>query len=546
MSTEAGAASPRRRQLAIAAVALAAILLSPTLAYRATTDQGVFLYMGSQLLHGGWPYLATWEADYPGMVFLQALELLLLGKSIVCFRLFDWLLQIGSASFLFLLTRRMANTAGALLAACLFALLYQHQGPWNTAQRESFGLFFALAGLTLVVFRGAAAPRVTAFLAGLTIGYCFLIKPTLLSFAALYAPLIFSARRVGLRRSLGIAAAAMSGVALPVAITLALYAHLGGLRELWEACIQFPLYYAQVLDSGNGFWAEAARKAAGLSGSSLFMLGLAALLPLARRRRLEMSMLACGYLGTLFAVWVQGTFAGYHYQPAMGLGCILLGTAFARGMGLCRRFASARLPGMPFPRESLVALLVVLLAIPLYVRPGDVRNLVKGRFLEPPGPHAYQNLPFFDFYDSWRAAAYMRQRTRPGERIQIWGYESLTYFLADRRAASRFQITTPLVLEAPGKGRAPVQDRWRAEFVADMKHTQPPYVAVVRDGGWWWAPGQRSSELLVADFPAWQQILTNHYQLEAKIGRFLIFHRHGSADEGEGHREGGHELGQAR
>jgi len=546
MSTETPVEPRGRRRLAVVAVAGAALLLSPILAFRATTDQGVFLYMGSRLLHGGWPYLATWAVDYPGLVFLQAFELLLLGKSIVAFRLFDWLLQVGSASFIFLLTRRVAGAAGALLAACVFALLYQHQGPWNTAQRESFGLFFALAGLTLVVFRGAQAPRSSAFLAGLTIGFCFLIKPTLLSFAALYAPLVLRVRRAGPRRALGIAAAAALGVALPTALTLALYARLGGLAELWEACIHFPVLYAELSNSGGSFWAEALHKTSRLSASSLFILGLAALLPLARRRRLELGMLACGYLGTLFAVWVQGTFAGYHYQPALGLGCILLGTAFSRSVELARRLAKAHIPGLPFPPARLLALLAVLLAIPFYVRPGDVRDLVSGRFLKPPGPQAYHNLPVFNFYDSWNAAAYMREHTRPSDRIQVWGYESLTYFLADRRAASRFQTTTPLVLELPGKGRDPLQDRWRAEFVADIQRTQPPYVAVVRDGGWWWAPGHRSSDLLIADFPEWRQILEERYRLEAEIGRFLVYRRRGPTDEEAGHRQGGRDLDPAR
>ena len=68
---------------------ICAAILAPTLAYRIGVDQGVFFYMGDVLLKGGWPYVATWENDYPGLIFIQALQMLVMGKSVAAFRLFD-------------------------------------------------------------------------------------------------------------------------------------------------------------------------------------------------------------------------------------------------------------------------------------------------------------------------------------------------------------------------------------------------------------------------------------------------------------------------
>jgi hypothetical protein len=82
--TAAGAERPRTAWVLIAC----ALVLAPTLAFRMGVDQGVFAYMGGALLEGKWPYLQTWESDFPGLVFLQAGEILAFGRSGVAFRIF--------------------------------------------------------------------------------------------------------------------------------------------------------------------------------------------------------------------------------------------------------------------------------------------------------------------------------------------------------------------------------------------------------------------------------------------------------------------------
>ena len=99
----------RSAKTTLLTLALCALILVPTLAYRMTVDQGIFAYMGSQVLEGRWPYLNTWESDYPGLMFLQAFEILLFGKSIVMFRLFDCLVQLGSAYFIYRITCRVGS-----------------------------------------------------------------------------------------------------------------------------------------------------------------------------------------------------------------------------------------------------------------------------------------------------------------------------------------------------------------------------------------------------------------------------------------------------
>ena len=118
---------------------------------------------------------------------------------------------------------------------------------------------------------------------------------------------------------------------------------------------------------------------------------------------------------------------------------------------------------------------------------------------------------------------YLQFNTAANDKVQVWGYEPLVYYLADRRPASRFYATYPLVIRTPGAELTPLQLRWREEFMRDLEHVYPAYIAVVRDDDWWWSPARMTSEQLLNDFPEWKMFIENHYVPEYEIGRFLIF-----------------------
>jgi hypothetical protein len=68
-----------------------------------------------------------------------------------------------------------------------------------------------------------------------------------------------------------------------------------------------------------------------------------------------------------------------------------------------------------------------------------------------------------------------------------------------------------------------MQARWRAEFLRDLEARPPRYVVVTRNDHWWWAPGERSSEQLLDDFPEWKAWIRARTRLEREIGRFLVY-----------------------
>jgi hypothetical protein len=502
-------------------LSLCVVTLSPTLTYRMGVDQGVFAYIGAAILDGRWPYLQTWESDFPGMMWLQALEILLLGKSIVMFRFFDLIFQLGIAYLIYRVAVRVGTgRVAGLVASVLYCLTYQGYGAWNTAQREGFGLFFVLAGFWLYFTAYRRPAWRTAVGIGFGVGVAVIIKPTLLPLAAFYLPL---GLRLADRRNWPVAAAAAVGAALPVACIVLGYWAVGGLTQLYEACFAYQAVYTARLRGHDPLLVYWAYKLGGIGRSAWILAVLCVPFLMVTGQRRERAMLVLAYLGSLYAVFVQGTFAGYHYLPGLGVGSIIVGSLFSQATG----FVLSRIgPEWKERQESIqlaFACVLLLAAAPLYVRWPTVERLVTLRFLGPPEPNEFRNATVFDFTEDFDVAAYLGARTRRQDAIQIWGYESLVYYLADRYAASRFQMTHPLVMRAPGSALTPMQLRWRTEFLEDIAQNPPTFVAVVRQDNWWWAPEQQTSEQLLEDFPEWKDVIERDYRFETAIGRFLIY-----------------------
>ena len=328
-------------------MSVCALLLSPTLAFRMGADQGVFAYMGAELLEGRWPYISTWESDFPGLIFLQALEIALFGKSIVMFRLFDFIFQLGNCYLIYRIACRVSSRAAGYLAAATFCLIYQGYGPWNTAQREGVGIFFILLGFWLYLTADRRPAVLTAISIGLGLGIAVTIKPTLLALATFYAPLLLDVNRKSWKRVLP----ALAGLVAPIVIILALYWVKGGLVQLYEACIAYQSIYSMRLRGDAPLFTYWLSKLQRLGGHSV---GIAIVfIPFlfwgpARRERL---MLFLGYIGSVLAVFVQGTFAGYHYLPGLAVGSILIGSMFSQATGVVLRKSSLRIGRTAIPSQ---------------------------------------------------------------------------------------------------------------------------------------------------------------------------------------------------
>jgi hypothetical protein len=505
---------------------ICALILAPTLAYPFGLDQGTFAYMAAGLLEGRLPYIGTWDHQMPGGVVLHAIEIALLGKSIVMFRAADLVYQLLNIALIYGIARRIADRAAALLAAGTFALIYQGYGPWNTGQREGFALLFVLLAFYLYLTRDRRADARTALGIGLCFGIAATIKLVFLAFPAMYAPLLIGTRDEGGTSNKGegtwsaggtdvrLVAIAGAGAVAPLAVVVLFYWWQGAFRAFYEAAVAYQTQvYVHRLRGTDPvlfyWWSKFTRL-----GVRTIVLPLAYLPLLALPdRRLERTMVWLGFLVSAAVVFVQGTFAGYHFLPGLGFGAILIGDLVSQVI--------ARL--LPRVRPAVLVLAVLIVAAPVYIKAQAVRDLVSLRFLAPPEPGALRIASVFDFTEAHDVAAYLESHTAPGDPIQVWGHESLVYYLANRHAASRFQTSNGLVMRVPGQPITPMQKAWRREFMASLERQPPRYIVITRGDHWWWAPDERTSEELVSDFPEFEAFVKQRYTLETEIGRYAVY-----------------------
>jgi hypothetical protein len=117
-------------------------------------------------------------------------------------------------------------------------------------------------------------------------------------------------------------------------------------------------------------------------------------------------------------------------------------------------------------------------------------------------------------------AEFVRQRTRPGERIYIFGFASGTYVLADRESASRFFWSRPVIVDfnapKPGYGIEGLRQ--------DLERTSPALVALqIRD----WEPDVRNSADFFYATPTLAEWLYANYERVEGPDGFDIWMRRG-------------------
>jgi hypothetical protein len=559
---------------------LVALVLAPTLLFPYGRDQSVFAYVGSVIARGGMPYRDAWDLKPPGIYLLYAFLASLCpddGKYLMLWvRAADVGIAAATGVLLTLLARRWGREETGWAAAAWYAALYLHgghwhRGFWSMAQAEAWANPLALGaiycGLRIaddcsargglrnpaspgpqgsgstsgvlaeagavssggpgseLVDAGKVSPSLeqsvsqsairnpqSAILMGALTGAVAVLKFTaVLPILPFLALAVCAGEGNKLRRLLLIGA----GCAVPLVLTLAWLVNGRVLDDYLEIQRQFVAPYARLDAPGLE------KRVANLFG---YTLGLAAQLWLpvalavlggwkgagwkAPGRGLALAMLAAG----LAAVWAQNKYFGYHWQTVLPALALL---AAAGGADLLRR---ARLPARMVP----VAGVAIALGWSLTGHWSDYRDSARlavggvtreawlARFGAPGSGD-------FSFLADQQAAMYVRQTTQPGDAVLVWGFEPTVYLLAERQAPTRFFFNVPLTVRfAP--------ERWRKEFLSDLRARPPELFLVVRSDAIPWASGRNDDS--VAQLAEWKELqswLLANYREETQIEDFTIY-----------------------
>ena len=509
---------------------LAFVILAPTLLYPPGRDQGMFAYAGHLVRGGAVPFGDFWDTKPPAIYYVYALSEILFGYSAYAIRWLDLFWQVGTAVALFWIARRMAKSNGAALAAgLLYLLAYASRGWWNTAQPDDFlNLPMSLVVLLLMCSLDRRGVYFLSFVEGVLLGLVFYFRYPM----GIMLPICMAVLLAGKGRNAeawgGIVSMA-AGFTL-VAAGYALYLYLAGAwGEFLYTELTWTMGYGRVgaqphtvmgwLHLGNVFNSH-------FSFVSLAILALAGYVCAARTGSpgLRTNIIALWALAALVNLYIQNKFYIYHFAPLAAP--LSIGAASVLAFPFRKNCAK--------PLRGMAALVLVLaVAIPLFTVNSRYNlycigvykdsacaladRLLKGNDLNDYYMNARFSSDDFSFPADMVVAKYVKDNTGPGEPIFIWGCETLVYYLADRKSASRFIHNFPFLCNwTPA--------RFGDELLADLTRARPTRILVVRNDPAWWATGTYEDSLgRLGRYPEIEKFLADNYSFVKGFEDFIIF-----------------------
>ncbi len=507
-------------------------VLSMTLWFSFGTDQSIYAY-------SAWvwktyhlpPYIGSWNHNWPGSHLLHRLAAQIFGTSVFSFHLFDFLAQLSGLAVIYYLARRLSGKGIAgLLASIFYAIYYFQLGFTKTDEKEGY-VFWLL--LLAVFFSVSLARRVyfRAVLAGLLAGFAFLVKPTF----GLCWPVFgiwFLAEGFRERPKKVWLELLLFGISclVPALLVIFYYWRLNYLSELYHATIwfNFEVYskmirvapFERIKQTILMLW-----QLAGERPLTLFPALFAALFALANWKTYPEKKLALIIFSlmivSLLSILIQGKNFLYYWIPFWGLTMILSGAGLAW-------IGERLIQGNPGWRSKFISgtfYLVLIFIAAITINTWSLKFAIRFPFrsLRP----AYLEQSDTNFL----VADYLRPMLKPGDEIELVGWNPIPAFLLRKKLPSRFACFETLLFRRWDGKVLPRQEQWMAEYTREVIRARPRFFLISTFnapeylGGIYHMPEYNLKQALALEFPDLQQFLLKNYQLLKTIGTFEIYQR---------------------
>jgi hypothetical protein len=461
-------------------------------------DEGEYAYMGQLITQGVPPYVEAYNMKLPGTYAAYAAFLALFGDRAAAIRLGLLLTNLASIVLVFFLARAVEGNGPALAASATFAALSLSPSVLGTfAHATHFVVLFALAGLLCLV-RARTGQSWTLFGGGVLLGTSILMKQNGAFFAGFGLLMVAVAGwREGPRRLDRAArrlAIVIAGVLLPLVAVGLILLRAGAFSRFWFWVVSYgQAYVGQVpLGQASAYFSFTSSRILA-SSPLLWTLVLAGLVLAAwkawRTRRVSFTL---AFAVVSAAAVCPGFWFRPHYYvlflPAAGL---LVATLSSE---LCRRLA----PPVGVRTAAIITGAAIALALGQELH-RDRAILFQASPTEA-SRLAYGTNPFPEAVE---VGAYLREHMAPHERVAVIGSEPEIYFYAQRRAATGYLYTYPLMEPQP------FARRMQEEMIHEIEAASPAYVVFVNGPMSWLA--RESSDMTIIDWA--NTFLRRHYQV---------------------------------
>ncbi len=501
---------PDRRSCAFAVVA-ATIILSVTLLFPLGFDNDVYESMAWTLYaYHGLPYIASWDMNFPGIVFVHWASIALFGASDFGFRLFDFLVHIAMAAFFYRVLRHWLSPRAAIFGTLLFALYYAG-GEWGLyGQRDTYASFFLLGALAWFLPLRDHEKRVDVygFATGLFCGAALLVRPTYVFFGVSFLVLLWSAARSPRTIMLY-----LGGCILPLAAFLVPYAFVpNGIAQVYDSVVRFNLDVYSFVQVPVNLWSN------GRAPIYLFALAGAgfALRNSSRREVLLFLLLAAS---AILSPIIMGKYFLYHFDPF-----VLLAIGFA-----------AYTFDIVIGRRSVIWIQNVvaggaLLLFAYFYYPRHMIKLFWGKMATSSAPleatyeASYPQPQLYGLRAQQEVINFVNRNLmadKPVEYVSL--FPSLRWRLA-RPEATRFTTVLPIASSTifdnvPSPGF--IID-WQREFSDSIQQERPTFL-ITSNTNVSWPFAHATADSALHSIPGFDRMIAERYRLDTVIQGFSIY-----------------------
>jgi len=511
------------------------LLLLVTALYPFTMDQSVYQTMAVQLVQfHRLPYVGSWDMNFPGIVFIHSLAILLFGNTDTGFRILDIIVHVGIVLMLYRLVIRWTSPRTAFIVSIVLCLLYISGGDGSTGQREGFAAFFTLV-VTMLLYRikdraisnqPQTGDIFTCVVIGVFAACACWVRPTYGLFAVIIAVALWKLPLPGAPKR--VAAFLLGSLILIAAVILPFASKPGALNALYLATIRFniDIYGSSRYRSPL---TEAFYQGAELFVDAVLLVFLIIYFALKKHStnrgfhnvtgfdRFDRYLFIAYYVAARVSILVMGKFFRHHYEMLLILTSILLAFLLDIAVPLIKQKSTRTI--------VLWAVIVLFLfaTFPWRVLQWFVDGMTQ------PGPTVeYVHNQFSTFYhrDNVQNLAltnYILSRTVTTDRVELCSENPEFIWKSEREPATRFTMIFPLVMHRGEGGFTDYQLNWRKEFVDSLTAVLPKYIVLAREHKSFLNFLSQPPNVLMHEIPKFDTFLTTNYQYDTTLHDFEIY-----------------------
>ncbi|MBL0191375.1 MAG: glycosyltransferase family 39 protein [Saprospiraceae bacterium] len=430
-------------------------------------DEAEYAYFGKLILDGIVPYKEAYNMKLPGIYYMYAFIMAIFGKTFYGVHLGALIMNLGTMTALYYAVSKLFSRDAGIITAVFFGIMSLGYGLLGfAAHATQFAVFFMAIGLVFFAKHDEHSSMLNAFLTGFFIGLSFLMKQQAVYYILGIGLLFLVFQYLNQKGNWGNIAKYVGlfsvGVFVPYILVCLVMMASGIFDKFWFWTVQYASQYATGLswDSGKELLSMTF-KPIWTEYKAIFIMSIMGLVALiAGKYTLKQKIFGVVFYIFAFLATTPGFFFRQHYF-------IVYLPAVALWAGIFVDFIGgfiARATSMPVLRLALTFLIGFATIF-------SITSANKGYYSTKNPVQLCKNIYSVNpFVESVEIAKYIKENSKPEDKIAILGSEPQIAFYADRKSASGHIYTYGLMEEQP------YNLRMQEEMISEIEQAKPLYM----------------------------------------------------------------------